>query len=149
MTKKELMIKAHKMAREIKNEYPAVDYKFQLGLCLTYLYQGGGKEMVELKGTEKQVAWANEIRENIVNHIETMKEKAGLHGQRIADALGEDFPKAVRRDEAVKKLRADKGNAYLNKVLEIIKNEEKATKIIDARDFTIDTITDILRNGRI
>ena len=69
MTKKELMIKAHKMAREIKNEYPAVDYKFQLGLCLTYLYQEGGKEMVELKGTEKQVAWANEIRENIVNHI--------------------------------------------------------------------------------
>ena len=31
---------------------------------------------------------------------------------------GEDFPKVARRDEAVKKLRADKGNAYLNKVLD-------------------------------
>ena len=37
MTKKEIMIKAHKMAKEIKAEYPGVDYKFQLGLCLAYL----------------------------------------------------------------------------------------------------------------
>ena len=47
MTKKELMLKAHKMAREIKNEYPAVDYKFQLGLCLAYLYENEGEvEMI-------------------------------------------------------------------------------------------------------
>ena len=39
------MIKAHKMTKEIKNEYPAVDYKFQLGLCLAYLYKEGEKEM--------------------------------------------------------------------------------------------------------
>ena len=45
MTKKELMVKAHKMAKEIKNEYPTVDYKFQLGLCLAYLYKEGEKEM--------------------------------------------------------------------------------------------------------
>ena len=45
MTKKELMIKAHKMTKEIKNEYPTVDYKFQLGLCLAYLYKEGEKEM--------------------------------------------------------------------------------------------------------
>ena len=45
MTKKELMIKAHKMTKEIKNEYPTVDYKFQLSLCLAYLYKEGEKEM--------------------------------------------------------------------------------------------------------
>ena len=46
MNKKELMIKAHKMTKEIKNEYPTVDYKFQLGLCLAYLYENEGeKEM--------------------------------------------------------------------------------------------------------
>ena len=45
MTKKELMVKAHKMTKEIKNEYPTVDYKFQLGLCLAYLYKEGEKEM--------------------------------------------------------------------------------------------------------
>lgn len=67
MTKRELMIKAHKMAKEIKAEYPAIDYKFQLGLCLSYLYENEGEnEMVELKGSEKQVAWAKEIREIVV-----------------------------------------------------------------------------------
>lgn len=66
MTKKELMIKAHKMAKEIKNEYPNVDYKFQLGLCLAYLHQEGEKEMVKLNGTEKQVAWAENIRKVVI-----------------------------------------------------------------------------------
>lgn len=67
--KKELMIKAHKMTREIKAEYPEVNYKFQLGLCISYLLKNEVKEddtMVELNGTEKQVAWANDIRENII-----------------------------------------------------------------------------------
>ena len=39
MNKKEMMVKAHKMTKEIKNKYPEVDYKFQLGLCLSYLYE--------------------------------------------------------------------------------------------------------------
>ena len=69
MTKKELMIKAHKMVKEIKNEYPTVDYKFQLGLCLAYLNKEGEKEMVELKGTEKQVAWAEKIREDFLKAL--------------------------------------------------------------------------------
>lgn len=34
---KELMRKAHKMAKEIKAEYPEVNYKTQLGLCMSYL----------------------------------------------------------------------------------------------------------------
>ena len=37
MNKKELMKKAHKMTKEIKAENPTIDYKFQRGLCLTYL----------------------------------------------------------------------------------------------------------------
>ena len=66
MTKKELMIKAHEMTKEIKREYPEVDYKFQLGLCLAYLQSEGEVEMVELKGSEKQVKWANDIREVVL-----------------------------------------------------------------------------------
>lgn len=45
MTKKELMVKAHKMTKEIKAQYPKVDYKFQLGLCLSYLQNKGENEM--------------------------------------------------------------------------------------------------------
>ena len=66
MTKKELMVKAHKMTKEIKREYPEVDYKFQLGLCLAYLQSEGEVKMVELKGSEKQVKWANDIREVVL-----------------------------------------------------------------------------------
>ena len=39
MSKKEIMVKAHKMTKEIKNKYPEVDYKFQLSLFLTYLHE--------------------------------------------------------------------------------------------------------------
>ena len=63
---KNIMKEAHRMAKEIKREYPSVDYKFQLGLCISYLYEESKKEVVEvkeLKGSAKQVKWANEIRE--------------------------------------------------------------------------------------
>ena len=63
---KNIMKEAHRMTKEIKKEFPNVDYKFQLGLCISYLYEESKKEdveMVELKGSEKQVKWANEIRE--------------------------------------------------------------------------------------
>ncbi|EOR20570.1 hypothetical protein A500_16305 [Clostridium sartagoforme AAU1] len=82
MTKKELMIKAHKMTKEIKAQYPTVDYKFQLGLCLAYL-QEGGNEMVELKGSEKQVAWANNIREVVMSGVNALlAERQQAHEER-------------------------------------------------------------------
>ena len=64
--KRNLMKEAHKMTREIVNKYGDVNYITQLGLCLSFLSQEGGKEMVELKGTEKQVKWAEDIRNRIV-----------------------------------------------------------------------------------
>ena len=42
--KKNLMKKAHEMAKEIKEQYPEVDYQAQLGLCLSFLAQEGKKE---------------------------------------------------------------------------------------------------------
>ncbi|MFR4533186.1 MAG: hypothetical protein ACLT5Y_16905, partial [Thomasclavelia ramosa] len=46
---------AHKMTKEIKEQYPEVDYKFQLSLCLSFLSQNGGKEML-LKESYKAIA---------------------------------------------------------------------------------------------
>lgn len=46
MLNSELVKKAHKMAREIKAQYPEVDYRFQLGLCLSYLLNN--KEEIEM-----------------------------------------------------------------------------------------------------
>ena len=73
---KELMKKAHQMTKEIKAEYPEVDYKFQLGLCISYLSKNEKKEdveMVELKGTEKQVKWAEDIRKEVVEKLQNAK----------------------------------------------------------------------------
>lgn len=67
-----IMREAHKMAKEIKNEYPEVDYKFQLGLCISYLLNERVEEKMELKelkGTEKQVKWANDIREKTLEFV--------------------------------------------------------------------------------
>ena len=74
--KRNLMKEAHKMTREIMNQYGDVDYKAQLGLCLSFLSQEKeGNEMVELKGTEKQVKWAEDIRNRIIK-VNEIFEKA-------------------------------------------------------------------------
>lgn len=82
MTKKEMMQKAHEMAREIKNEYPSVDYKFQLGLCLKYLYkeekmikyttENGAKVEIKLEGklvTDLIVNDTVVVEDNTSEHI--------------------------------------------------------------------------------
>ena len=43
--KRNLMKEAHKMTKEIKEQYPEVDYQAQLGLCLSFLAQEGEKKM--------------------------------------------------------------------------------------------------------
>lgn len=75
MTKKELMIKAHQMTKEIKNEYPEVNYKFQLGLCLAYLCENKGEvEVIEYKtgrGTTVEIALNGKLITDLtVNGVE-------------------------------------------------------------------------------
>ncbi len=60
---KKLMRKAHQLTKEIKAEFPEVNYSAQLGLCITYLIKEGNEmELPILTGSEKQIAWATEIR---------------------------------------------------------------------------------------
>lgn len=77
MTKKELMIKAHKMTKEIKTQYPSIDYKFQLGLCLSYLQEEGGKEMIKYttkNGAKVEIALDGKLVTDLtVNGIEIVK----------------------------------------------------------------------------
>lgn len=70
---KELIIKAHTMTKEIKKEYKEVDYRFQFGLCLKYLLSNKEeKKMIKLKGSEKQIKWAEDIRKDFNLWIENM-----------------------------------------------------------------------------
>jgi len=62
----ELIRKAHEETRNMKLEFPIVTYKFQFGLEMSYLLSSLKEVediMVELKGSKKQVAWAEKIRD--------------------------------------------------------------------------------------
>ena len=87
MTKKELMIKAHKMTKEIKREYPEVDYKFQLGLCLAYLQSEGDVKMsveeklenLGYKAWEKGEKNTNNYKKRFyINNIEELANKLNI-----------------------------------------------------------------------
>lgn len=51
---KNVMKRAHEMAKEIKREYPEVDYQAQLGICLSYLYNEEKEEVVTIETVEKK-----------------------------------------------------------------------------------------------
>ena len=112
--KKNLMREAHKMTREIINKYGDVDYRTQLGLCLSFLSQEkGGKEMVELKGSEKQVKWADDLRGRFIKYLDYIKDLAD--GKEISESLQDDIE--------------DDFNS-LEEAFEVIEKQEKASKII-------------------
>lgn len=46
---KNLMIRAHEMTREIKAQYPEVNYQVQLGLCMSYLLEEKVEILLEVK----------------------------------------------------------------------------------------------------
>ena len=85
-----ILKRAHQLTKEIKREYPEVDYKAQLGICLTFLYDNKEvKGMVELEGTEKQVRWAEEIRKEMLDtkNIEMATNKFGSHKSEKVQAV--------------------------------------------------------------
>lgn len=112
--KRNIMREAHKMTKQIVDKYGDVDYKAQLGLCLSFLSQEkGGKEMVELKGSEKQVKWAEDLRGRFVKYLDYIKDLAD--GIEISESLQDDIE--------------DDFNS-LEEAFEVIEKQEKASKII-------------------
>lgn len=49
---KELMSKAHELTREIIKEFPEVDYKTQLGICISYLHNNKEEKMLSKRAEE-------------------------------------------------------------------------------------------------
>ena len=43
MFNSKLIKEAHKLTKEIKTEFPEINYKFQLGLCISYLLKKENK----------------------------------------------------------------------------------------------------------
>ncbi|WP_049043225.1 hypothetical protein [Clostridium sporogenes] len=120
---KNLFKAAHKLTKEIKAEYPNVDYKAQFGICLSYLQNKKGDcKMVELKGTERQVAWAKDIRKDLITLLNDMKDKKDL-------VLGN----CENEDEKTKMIKSF--NRTVERVEKVINEETNAKFYIeDARD---------------
>jgi hypothetical protein len=72
--KRNLMKEAHKLTKEIKEQYPEVDYQAQLGLCLSFLAQEGEQEM-KLQGTEKQIKYAESLRGKEISKLQKRVER--------------------------------------------------------------------------
>ena len=110
-----IMREAHKLTKQIVSEYGDVDYKTQLGLCLSFLSQEGGKEMVELKGTEKQVKWAEDLRSRFVKYLDFIKDLSSEIeiSESLQDDIEDDFDS-------------------LEEAFEVVEKQEKASKIISS-----------------
>ena len=73
--KSNIFKKAHKLTKEIIRKGDS--YKATFRLCLTFVYsqiKKGVNKMVELKGTEKQIKWANDIRAKFLAYVEIFEE---------------------------------------------------------------------------
>ncbi|MDM9751222.1 hypothetical protein Q3L00_14245 [Clostridioides difficile] len=116
-----LFKEAHKMAREIKRKYSNVDYKVQFSLCLSFLNKKGDIKLKELKGSEKQIIWANDIRTDILNLTNEL-EKSKL--ERIKN---EDYKiKDMSIEEMIERCKRK-----FERIREAISNIEDAKFFID------------------
>ena len=73
--RKDIFKKAHKLTKEIIRK--GDNYRATFRLCLSFVYsqfKKGVVKMVELKGTEKQIKWAADIRKELVETLELVKE---------------------------------------------------------------------------
>ena len=115
-----IMKEAHRLTKEIKKEFPNVDYKFQLGICMSYLLNGEGEnEMVELQGSEKQVKWALSIREKTIS---TINEAINFleEGQQVR--IKRTGKRAQDIDERIRRIKL---------MLEEVKNEQSSKVFIE------------------
>ena len=137
---KKIFIEAHKMTREMVKEY-GVDYQAQFSLNLSYLLEERGMEMVELKGTKKQVKWAEDIRKEMIASIERELDVVKSLMSSLADEkdIKENKEEIEELQSAIKEIkkiedakffidnRHDKGS----KLVHLFKNMKKAEKTLE------------------
>lgn len=122
--KRNLMEEAHKLTKQIVSECRDVDYITQLGLRLSFLSQEekeGDNKMVELKGTEKQVKYANDIIEAMTNIID---EAIEIRISKLSDKwskMEENKKAKYKTEENYKKTVVEK---ILNSKEKMFSNEE-------------------------
>ena len=127
--KRNLMKEAHKLTKEIKEQYPEVDYRTQLSLCLSFLASKGGQEMKIEGKSEKQIKYAEDCRAKRIVQFERKIERLG------ASEVKTTYE--VRKTN--EKLELTKVEA-LQICISTLKNMTKAWEIINACECDIEIL---------
>lgn len=154
---KNLFKEAHKMTREMMKKYNDIDYSAQFTLCLEYIRKEG-KNMIkaELKGTEKQIKWAEDIRAELIEKINAAKEnekmieamEAETCNVMTVEQLFDRLEKRINEVEDAeffiehRKAELTKYVELLNVIVLVEENENVLTTEESNRDLAIITIID-------
>lgn len=140
MNNKQLFTQAHKMTKEIKKEYVNVNYSFQFSLCLSYLKSEGVQEMkenVELKGTDKQIEWAEQLREKILNRFdERLEEILNYEYVFIRNTLIQNKQFFKNKPKTREDARMEYAN-LLKEVKSVIEQQTEAKFFIETRIYNV------------
>ena len=123
---KNVFKKAHEITKNIIRKGDSYRETFRLALIFVYSQiKKGVNKMVELKGTEKQVKWAMDIRNNIISVMENARDKKveSIVGDKVKKS-GEVLTESKRRNTHIKRFE----NA-----LNVIKNETSSEYFIKNR----------------
>ena len=112
-----VMKKAHEITRKIIRKGDS--YRATFRMCLSFVHsklKEGANKMVELVGSEKQVKWANDLREGFSTYIEFCKELIEEIG--ITEDIEEELEYAGFRN--------------IKEAFEVINTQNSSKKIIEA-----------------
>ena len=123
---KNIMKEAHNLTKKIIREGDS--YKATFRICLSYVHsqvKKGVNKMVELKGSEKQVKWALEIRKQVLEVIENARARKVEEVSKRADKVKKDGTVITAKD------RVEKMNKRFNELTKSIENNESSVFFIE------------------
>lgn len=123
---KNIMKEAHNLTKKIIRKGDS--YKATFRICLSYVHsqvKKGVNKMVELKGSEKQVKWALEIRKQVLEVIENARARKVEEVSKRADKVKKDGTVITAKD------RVEKMNKRFNELTKSIENNESSVFFIE------------------
>ena len=117
---KNVFKKAHEITKNIIKKGDSYRETFRLALIFVYSeLKKGVNKMIELKGTEKQVKWANDIREIMMECLYKSLKFQEEEAQRLEIKKGKPSKRMTRIVEAFKNY------------IEMVENQESAAWFIE------------------
>lgn len=123
---KNIMKEAHNLTKKIIRKGDS--YKATFRICLSFVHsqvKKGVNKMVELKGSEKQVKWALEIRKQVLEVIENARTRKVEEVSKRADKVKKDGTVITAKD------RVEKMNKRFNELTKSIENNESSVFFIE------------------